>query len=76
MGEQISYLAYLIGWKIVGALPEKSAYTFFNQIAAVMYRRNGKSVRRLRSNYLVVRPELSSTELETLVLSGLKSYLR
>ncbi len=76
MGEQISYLAYLIGWKIVGALPEKSAYSFFTQIAAVMYRRNGKSVRRLRSNYSVVRPELSSTELEALVLSGLESYLR
>jgi lauroyl/myristoyl acyltransferase len=76
MGEQISYLAYLIGWKIVGALPEKSAYRFFNQIAAVMYRRNGKSVRRLRSNYSVVRPDLPSTELEALVLSGLESYLR
>jgi lauroyl/myristoyl acyltransferase len=76
MGEQISYLAYLIGWKIVGALPEKSAYRFFNKIAAVMYRRNGKSVRRLRSNYSVVKPELSPAELEVLVLSGLESYLR
>ena len=76
MGEQISYLAFLIGWKIVGALPEKSAYRFLNQIAALMYRRNGKSVRRLRSNYSVVRPDLPSTELEGLVLSGLESYLR
>jgi lauroyl/myristoyl acyltransferase len=76
MGEQISYLAYLMGWKIVGALPEKSAYRLFNKIAATMYRRNGKSVRRLRSNYSIVKPELSSAELEELVLSGLKSYLR
>ena len=76
MGEQISYLAYLIGWKIVGALPEKSAYRFFNKIASVMYRRNGKSVRRLRSNYSLVKPELSPAELEVLVLSGLESYLR
>jgi lauroyl/myristoyl acyltransferase len=76
MGEQVSYLAYLIGWKIVGALPEKSAYRFFKHIADVMYRRNGKSVRRLRSNYSVVKPELSSAELEALVLLGLQSYLR
>jgi KDO2-lipid IV(A) lauroyltransferase len=76
MTDQIAYLAYLLGWKIVGLLPEKVAYSLFNLLAQFMYRRNGKSVRRLRSNLAIVKPELSGIELETLVRKGLQSYLR
>lgn len=76
MVAHLSYLAYLLGWKIIGVLPEKTAYRLFSKLAASMYRRNGKSVRRLRTNYSIVKSELSSEELEKLVISGLESYMR
>jgi lauroyl/myristoyl acyltransferase len=76
MVEKVSYLAYLAGWKIVGVLPEKIAYQLFQRLAVTMYRRNGKSVKRLRKNLAIVKPDLSHVDLELLVLSGLQSYLR
>ena len=76
MGDRISYLAYLSGWKIVGILPERIAYGLFRKIAHIMYGRNAKSVRRLRTNLAIVQPNSNSEELERLVLSGLESYLR
>jgi KDO2-lipid IV(A) lauroyltransferase len=76
MVAQFSYLAYLAGWKIVGLLPERSAYALFRLIARYMYRKNGKSVRRLRRNYSLISPLLSPEQLEKLVASGMESYLR
>ena len=76
MVEQISYIAYVIGWKLVGILPEKSAYKFFNSISKSMYKRNGKSVCRLRTNLSIVKPNLNEEQLEVLVISSLESYLR
>lgn len=73
---QFSYLAYLAGWKIVGWLPEKIAYGIFTNIAAYMYRKNGKSVRRLRTNLSLVKPHLNSEDLENLVVNALDSYMR
>ena len=76
MKEEISYLAYLVGWKIVGWLPEKTAYSLFNRLAQYTYGKNGKSVRRLRTNYSVVSPNLSPEELENVGIVGLESYMR
>lgn len=76
MVAHLSYLAYLLGWKIIGALPEKTAYVIFSKLAASMYRKNGKSVRRLRTNYSIVKSDLSAEELEKLVIEGLESYMR
>ena len=76
MVAQISYLAYLVGWKIVGLLPEKGAYQLFYRISAYLYKKNGKSVRRLRTNYILVKPDLSEEEIESLVIAGLESYMR
>ena len=76
MSDRLSYIAYLLGWKLVAFLPERVAYSIFTKIAIRMYRRNGKSVRRLRVNLSIVKPELSDDELESLVRAGLKSYLR
>lgn len=76
MKANISYFAYLIGWKIVGFLPEKSAYRLFSLLAGYMYRKNGRSVQRLRTNYAIVSPEMSPEDLENLVIAGLESYLR
>lgn len=76
MINQITYLGYLLGWKVVGILPEKLAYRAFRQLAHSMYRKNGKSVRRLRTNLSIVKPSLPPDDLENLVLRGLESYMR
>lgn len=76
MSEKLSYLAYLLGWKLVALLPERAAYRLFRKIAARMYRRNGKSVRRLRVNLSIVRPDVKAGDLESLVKEGLESYMR
>lgn len=76
MRESVAYLAYLLGWKLVGILPERTAYSLFDSIARRMYMRNGKSVRRLRTNLSIVKPDFKQIELEALVQSALKSYLR
>jgi KDO2-lipid IV(A) lauroyltransferase len=76
MVARISYLAYLAGWKIVGLLPEKSAYSLFSKISRYLYKKNGKSVRRLRTNYSVVNPNFTIAELEKSVVAGLESYMR
>jgi KDO2-lipid IV(A) lauroyltransferase len=74
--EEVSYLAYLVGWKIVGALPEKVAYSLFRSIGRYVFRKNGKSVLRLRRNLSIVNPHLNASELEALVEEAYLSYLR
>lgn len=68
--------AYFFGWFIVRRISEKSARTLFNKIGSWMYKRNGKSVERLRSNLKRVCPEISQSELEELVRRGVLSYMR
>lgn len=76
MKETLSYFAYLLGWKLIGALPERSAYSLFRYLARRMYRGNGKSVKRLRINLSIVKPDLTPLDLELLVMRGLESYMR
>jgi len=73
---QISYLAYLAGWKIVGWLPESLAYSLFKKLAHYMYRKNGKGVRRLRTNYSLIKGDIPVEEVERLVIAGMESYMR
>lgn len=76
MIEKLSYLAYLSGWWIVRTLPESVSYRLFLLIADLVGSRNGKSVQRLRSNLARVKPDLSSAELNALVVSAMRSYMR
>jgi len=76
MKEFFSYLAYSTAWRITKAIPARVAYGFFDAIALLMYRRNPSPVKRLRSNYSRVRPDLNERELNILVREGLRSYLR
>ncbi len=76
MKESLSYLSYLVGWKVISHLPEKRAYKLFNTLAQRMYRKNGKSVKRLRTNLAIVKPEITPLDLELLVIAALESYMR
>ena len=76
MASWLTYIVYSALWRLVRLLPEKVAYSFFEIIAGIAYRKNGKRVQRLRSNYEVVRPDATRTELEELVRSGLSSAMR
>ena len=72
----ISAQLYLIGWKIVQRLPEKVAYKLFKKLGKIFHNRNGKAVKRLRSNLQVVMPSANSNELEEIVIKGISSYFR
>ena len=70
------YLLYLFAWKVIGVLPEKSAYKLANIISDRVYSKNGKGVKRLRSNYRRVMPNISERQLDELTKDGMRSYLR
>jgi len=57
-------------------MPSRLAYGVFDLIADVAWKRRGKGVERMRSNYATVRPELTPVELDALVRAGMRSYLR
>jgi KDO2-lipid IV(A) lauroyltransferase len=57
-------------------MPGRLAYGSFDVIADIAWRRGGKGVERMRSNYATVRPELAANELDALVRAGMRSYLR
>lgn len=71
-----TYLAYSALWKALRLLPESVAYNFFNFLAERAYKKNGKRVRRLRSNYEAVNPGKRENEIEELVRAGLRSSMR
>ena len=73
---RVTVIAYRTGWSLVRRLPGPVAYRAFDLVADVAYRRGGKGVDRMRSNYALVRPELGAADLEALVRRGMRSYLR
>jgi lauroyl/myristoyl acyltransferase len=70
------YLFYLFAWKFIGILPEKRAYALASFVADFVFKKNSKGVKRLRSNYKRVKPEISDKELNHLTKLGMRSYLR
>jgi phosphatidylinositol dimannoside acyltransferase len=72
----LAYWGYATAWFLVRHMPEKAAYGVARFAADQIYRRGGKQIDRLRSNYTRVRPELSGEDLEKLVREGMRSYLR
>ena len=67
--------AYLIGWRIVRALPEKLSYRIFQSIGDYVYRKDGKGIKRLRSNMRKVS-NLEGSALEQLTKDAMRSYMR
>jgi KDO2-lipid IV(A) lauroyltransferase len=70
------YLGYLLVWRIIGILPEKLAYGLANQISDYLFKKNGKGVKRLQTNYARVQPTLDPQSLTALTKEGMRSYLR
>ena len=75
-GDQAATIGYLSGWRLVRLLPERSAHAVFRRIADEVFRRDGKSVRRLRANLHRVRPDLADDSLDALTHDAVRSYLR
>jgi KDO2-lipid IV(A) lauroyltransferase len=71
----VSAYAYLIGWRIVRFLPENLAYKLFFAIGTYVYKKNGKSVQRLRSNMARVSG-LQGSALDQLTSDAMRSYMR
>ena len=71
----MSAYAYLLGWRIVRYLPESIAQRIFAAIGDYVYRKNGKGIKRLRSNLAVIS-KLDSHDLEDLTKNAMRSYMR
>ena len=68
--------AYFMGWRIVRSLPEKFAYSLFDQIGKFALTRNGARMKRLRSNLERVTPDKSAIEMDQLMAEAVTSYMR
>lgn len=68
---------FAAGWALVKALPARVAAAGFRGAADLACRRDGKGVRRLRSNLRrVVGPAVSDAELAELTRRAMRSYAR
>jgi KDO2-lipid IV(A) lauroyltransferase len=76
MKERFVAWAYIVAWRLLRALPESSAYSLFDRGARFLVKRNPKSVQRLRSNLMRVKPELTKSQMNLLVEEAMASYMR
>ena len=76
MKDNFSAYVYFAGWRIVRWLPEQTAYNLAYRIADFLVSRNGKSVRRLRSNLERTQPSITKLNLDLLVIDAMRSYMR
>ncbi|MEU1275588.1 phosphatidylinositol mannoside acyltransferase [Streptomyces sp. NPDC005799] len=67
---------YGLGWSTVKNLPEPVAVRVGRTIADLAWKRRGKGVLRLESNYARVVPDASPERLAELSRAGMRSYLR
>jgi lauroyl/myristoyl acyltransferase len=69
--------AYSLGWAVVCRVPERLAAWFFRFLADYLWRRQGKSVRRLESNLArVVGGDPADPAIRELSRAGMRSYFR
>ena len=68
--------AYFLGWTLIRRIPERSAISLFLWLGSRMLKKNGRSVKRLRSNLARVNPSLQPNELQELTAQGVISYMR
>jgi KDO2-lipid IV(A) lauroyltransferase len=68
--------AYALGWSTVKKLPEPVAVRLGRTIADLAWKKRGKGVQRLESNYARVVPDATPERLAELSKAGMRSYLR
>ena len=76
MRETLAAYIYFAGWRIVRWLPEKTAYKIAYSVADFITRKNGKSVKRLRTNLQRTQPQITALDLELLTFRAMRSYMR
>jgi KDO2-lipid IV(A) lauroyltransferase len=76
MKDSLSAYVYFAGWRLIRWLPERSAYQLADFVADFLTKRNGKSVSRLRSNLARTQPDITSLNLDLLVIDAMRSYMR
>ena len=76
MKEGLVGWAYIFAWKIFRKLPETFAYSLFDRGARFLVKRNPKSVARLRSNLMRVKPEATESQMQALLEDAMSSYMR
>ncbi|QNP73802.1 phosphatidylinositol mannoside acyltransferase [Streptomyces roseirectus] len=74
--DRLTDALYGAGWAGVRKLPEPVAVRLGQAIADLAWRRRGKGVLRLESNYARVVPDASPERLRELSRAGMRSYLR
>ncbi|MFD9322862.1 phosphatidylinositol mannoside acyltransferase [Streptomyces sp. NPDC060053] len=74
--ERLTDALYGLGWSTVKKLPEPVAVRLGRTVADLAWKRRGKGVRRLESNYARVLPDASPERLAELSRAGMRSYLR
>ncbi|WP_262064023.1 phosphatidylinositol mannoside acyltransferase [Streptomyces sp. STR69] len=74
--ERLTDALYGLGWGAVKKLPEPAAVRLGRTIADLAWKRRGKGVQRLESNYARVVPDASPERLAELSRAGMRSYLR
>jgi KDO2-lipid IV(A) lauroyltransferase len=75
--EELTYRAYATGWAVVRWLPERVAYGGFRMVADRLWRKRGKSVRRLESNLArVLGPDATEERIREVSKQGMRNYLR
>jgi KDO2-lipid IV(A) lauroyltransferase len=72
----LSALPYFVGWRLVRALPEKTAYSLFESIGKIVLSRNGAQMKRLRSNLQRVVPSNGSDAMDQLMRAAVSSSMR
>ncbi|GAB2444743.1 phosphatidylinositol mannoside acyltransferase [Streptomyces incanus] len=76
MQDRLSDALYGAGWATVKKLPEPVAVRLGRTIADIAWKRRGRGVLRLESNYARVVPGASPERLAELSRAGMRSYLR
>lgn len=76
MATSLAAAGHLFAWRNAAKIPQPLARALANGAADFAWRRRGKGVRRLESNYAKVRPDLSAAEIRQLSRDGMRSYLR
>lgn len=74
--ERLTDSLYGLGWGVVKKLPEPVAVRLGQGIADLAWKKRGKGVLRLESNYARVVPDASPERLAELSRAGMRSYLR